>query len=213
MYSVITIGRQYGSGGRQVGKQLAEKWNVPYYDKEILNLAAKESGICEELFETHDEKPTNSLLFSLVMGMQFRETPGEFYMDMPINHKIFLAQFDTIRRLASQGPCVIVGRCADYILRDNPHAVNVFIHAPLDSRVKRAVSVYGLPEEKAEEILLKTDKQRASYYNYYAAGKWGQLENYHLCVDTGAVGIDGAAGVIGAFVEAREALQKPKGKE
>lgn len=208
MYSVITIGRQFGSGGRQVGKLLAEKWQIPYYDKEILALAAKESGIGAELFESHDEKPTKSLLFSLVMGMQFRESPGEFYMDMPINHKIFLAQFDTIRRIASQGPCVIVGRCADYVLRDNPRAVNIFIHAPLKDRVKRAVEVYQVPEDKAEETVLKTDKQRASYYNYYATGKWGQVENHHLSIDSAAVGIEGAAEIVASFVTAREALQK-----
>lgn len=116
--TVITVARQYGSGGRFVAKKLAERLGIPYYDKELLTLAAKESGICEEMFEDHDEKPTRSLLFSLVTGMQMRGDAGSVYMDMPLNHKIFLAQFDTIRNVAAKGPCVIVGRCGDYVLRD-----------------------------------------------------------------------------------------------
>ena len=115
---VITIGRQFGSGGRYVGRMLAEKLGIPFYDKELLSEAAKQSGICEEIFEDHDEKPTRSLLFNLVTGMQVHGDAGSYYMDMPLNHKIFLAQFDAIRSIADKGPCVIVGRCADYILRD-----------------------------------------------------------------------------------------------
>jgi len=206
--TVITIGRQYGSGGRYVGKLLAEKLNIPYYDKEILSLAAKQSGICEEMFETHDEKPTKSFLYSLVTGIQMRGDPGSLYMDMPLNHKIFLAQFDTIKRIASQGPCVIVGRCADYVLREHPHKVNVFIHGDMQSRIQRAVAYYGLNEDTAEDAILKADKQRASYYNYFASGKWGHVENYNLCVDTGCVGVEGAVDIIADFVEKHEAWKK-----
>lgn len=205
--TVITIGRQYGSGGRYVGKLLAEKLGIPYYDKEILSLAAKESGICEEIFEEYDEKATKSFLFSLVTGMQFHGEPGNLYMDMPLNHKIFLAQFDTIKRIASQGPCVIVGRCGDYVLRENPAAVNVFIYGDMASRVKRVTAHYGVDPEKAEDTIRKTDKQRASYYNYYAAGKWSDIENYNLCVDTGAVGVDGAVELIESFVAGHEAYR------
>lgn len=115
-------------------------WGIPYYDKELLTLAAKESGICEEMFEDHDEKPTRSLLFSLVTGMQMRGDAGGVYMDMPLNHKIFLAQFDTIRNVAAKGPCVIVGRCADYVLRDEKNVVSVFIKADMEERKARAVS-------------------------------------------------------------------------
>ncbi|MBQ2700546.1 MAG: cytidylate kinase-like family protein [Clostridia bacterium] len=206
--TVITIGRQYGSGGRYVGKLLAEKLNIPYYDKEILSLAAKQSGICEEMFETHDEKPTKSFLYSLVTGIQMRGDPGSLYMDMPLNHKIFLAQFDTIKRIASQGPCVIVGRCADYVLREHPNKVNVFVHGDMQSRIQRAVTYYGLNPDTAEDAILKADKQRASYYNYFASGKWGHVENYNLCVDTGSVGVDGAVDIIADFVEKHEAWKK-----
>ena len=138
---VITIGRQFGSGGRKVGRLLAEKLDIPYYDKELLAEAAKDSGICQEIFENHDEKPTRSLLFSLVTGVQMHGDPGSMYMDMPLNHRIFLAQFDAIRRIASEGPCVIVGRCADYVLRDKPNAVSVFVKADIRQRVERAVSL------------------------------------------------------------------------
>ncbi len=203
---VITIGRQFGSGGRYVGRLLAEKLGIPFYDKELLSEAAKNSGICEEIFEDHDEKPTRSLLFSLVTGMQ-RADVGSFYMDMPLNHKIFLAQFDAIRKLASEGSCVIVGRCADYVLRDNPDAVSIFVKADMPSKVKRAVTYYGLEQEKAEEKIRKADRQRASYYNYYATATWGDVNNYDLCVDTGVLGVEGAVELIAKFLELREKAQ------
>ena len=205
---VITIGRQFGSGGRKVGKLLAEKLDIPYYDKELLAEAAKDSGICQEIFENHDEKPTRSLLFSLVTGMQMHGDPGSMYMDMPLNHKIFLAQFDAIRRIASEGPCVIVGRCADYVLRDKPNAVSVFVKADIRQRMERAVSLYGVDPAKAEETVRKADKQRASYYNYYATATWGDVNNYDLCVDTGKLGIDGTVELIEQYLRLREQALK-----
>ncbi len=201
---VITIGRQYGSGGRYVGRLLAEKLGIAFYDKELLSEAAKNSGICEEIFEEHDEKPTRSLLFSLVTGMQSHMSAGNFYMDMPLNHKIFLAQFDAIRRIAAEGPCVIVGRCADYVLRDNPDAVSIFVKGNMESKIARAVTYYGIDAEKASEYIRKADKQRASYYNYYATATWGDVDNYDLVVDTGVLGVDGAVELITKFLELRE---------
>ncbi len=150
---VITIGRQFGSGGRQIGRLLSEKLGIPYYDKEILAEAAKESGICEEILEHHDEKPTGSLLFSLVTGVQMHGNLGGAYMDMPLNHKIFLAQFDANRRLASEGGCIIVGRCADYVLRDKPNAVKLFVKADMRQRMERAVAVHGVDIAKAEDYV------------------------------------------------------------
>lgn len=202
---VITIGRQFGSGGRYVGRLLAEKLGVPFYDKELLSEAAKNSGICEEIFEEHDEKPTRSLLFSLVTGMQSHMAAGNFYMDMPLNHKIFLAQFDAIRRIAGEGSCVIVGRCADYVLRENPDAVSIFVKGDMESKIARAVKYYGIEEDKAEERIRKADKQRASYYNYYATATWGDVDNYDLVVDTGVLGVEGAVELIAKFLELREA--------
>lgn len=201
---VITIGRQFGSGGRQVGKQLAEKLGIPYYDKELLAIAAKDSGICQEIFEDHDEKPTRSLLFSLVTGMQLHADAGSMYMDMPLNHKIFLAQFDTIRRIASEGPCVIVGRCADYVLRDRENTFSVFVKAPMPQRMERAVRLYNVEPNKAEDFVRKADKQRASYYNYYATATWGDVNNYDLCVDTSKLGIEGTVSLLESYLALRE---------
>ena len=200
---IITIGRQFGSGGRYVGRLLAEKLGIPFYDKELLSEAAKQSGICEEIFEDHDEKPTRSLLFSLVTGMQHHLGTGSFYMDMPLNHRIFLAQFDAIRKLAEEGSCVIVGRCADYVLRENPDAVSIFVKADMPSKIARAVKYYGVEEDKAEDRIRKADKQRASYYNYYATATWGDVENYDLVVDTGVLGVEGAVELIAKFLELR----------
>jgi len=201
---VITIGRQFGSGGRQVGKLLAEKLGIPYYDKELLAVAAKDSGICQEMFEHHDEKPTRSLLFSLVTGMQMHTDASAMYMDMPLNHKIFLAQFDAIRTVAAKGPCVIVGRCADYVLRDKPNAVSFFIKAGMEQRMNRAVDLYNVDPQKAEETVRKADKQRASYYNYYATANWGDVNNYDLCVDTGELGIEGTVELLCTYLALRE---------
>lgn len=202
---VITIGRQYGSGGREVGRRLASRLEIPYYDKEILSEASKDSGICEELFEDHDEKPTRSFLYSLVTGVQTHGNPSTMYMDMPLNHRIFLAQFDTIRRLAGNGPCVVVGRCADYVLRDEKNVVNVFLKADMEHRIERAIE-RGAEPSRAQDIVKRRDKERASYYNYYATTTWGDVNNYDLCLDTGKVGYDGAVDMIIAYIELREKL-------
>lgn len=126
MNTIITIGRQFGSGGHEIGKRLAAHYGIGFYDKEMLQRAAKESGICKELFESHDEKPTNSFLYSLVMDTYSYGFASSAYSDMPLNQKIFLAQFDTIKKIASEGPCVLVGRCADYALEEFPNRVSVF---------------------------------------------------------------------------------------
>ena len=202
--SVITIGRQYGSGGREVGRKLAEKLEIPFYDRELLSEAAKESGICEEIFEDHDEKPTRSLLYSLVTGVQYHGgSAANMYMDMPLNHRIFLAQFDAIRRIAGEGPCVIVGRCADYVLRDQANAINVFLRADLEKRIERAVE-RGVDRMKAEDRVRRADKERASYYNYYATGTWGDVNNYDLCLDTGKLGIDGTVELLADYIRLRD---------
>ena len=197
--TVITIGREFGSGGHEIGMKLAEKLGIKCYDKELLELAAKESGLCEELFASQDEKPTNSFLYSLVM-----DTYSLGYVDMPINHKVFLAQFDAIKKLAERESCVIVGRCADYALEDNPYAVSVFIKASLDERVQRIKRIYELNDSKAADLIQKTDKRRASYYNYYSSKKWGEAKSYNLCIDSGLVGIDGAIDMILKFIELKE---------
>ena len=192
--TIYTIGRQYGSGGRIIGKKLAEDLGIPFYDKELLTIAAKESGFCEEIFETHDEKPTSSFLYSLVMG-------GYGSDSMPLNHKLFLAQFETIKKIAKQGSCVIIGRCADYALEEMDNVVNVFVHASMEERVKRVVEEYGDDPKKAEDIINKTDKKRANYYNYYSDKKWGVASTYNLSIDSGKIGIDKSVELIKEFAK------------
>ena len=201
---VITIGRQCGSSGKIIGQKLAEEMGVKCYDKELLALAAKNSGLCEELFETHDEKPTNSFLYSLVMDTYSFGYSSGSYTDMPINHKVFLAQFDAIKKIAEEGPCILVGRCADYALEGYDNVLSLFIHANLDARIRRIARLYDLTDAKAKERILKTDKQRSSYYNYYSNKKWSSADSYDICLDSSVLGIDGTAEAIIKLVEIKE---------
>lgn len=202
--TIITIGRQYGSGGHDIGKQLAEELNVPFYDKALLERAAKDSGLCQEIFENHDEKPTNSFLYSLVMDTYSLGYTTSSFSEMPLNHKIFLAQFDAIKNIAKEGPCVIVGRCADYALADFPNVVNVFLHADIQDRVVRIARRHDLTDAKAKDLIVKTDKRRASYYNYYTSKKWGDAAGYDLSLNTATLGIDGTIHMIREFMAYKE---------
>ena len=182
---IYTIGRELGSCGYTVGKLLAERLGIKLYDKELLAQAAKDSGFCEEIFENHDEKPTSSFLYSLVMdtysGGNYSSAP---FLDMPLHRKVFLAQFDTIKKIADQESCVIVGRCADYALASNPDALSIFVHADMEDRIKRISKRENLTEHKAKDMIQKSDKQRASYYNYYTCKKWGDARSYDLSLNT-----------------------------
>ena len=202
--TIITIGRQYGSGGHDIGKQLAEELNVPFYDKALLERAAKDSGLCQEIVENHDEKPTNSFLYSLVMDTYSLGYTTSSFSEMPLNHKIFLAQFDAIKNIAKEGPCVIVGRCADYALADFPNVVNVFLHADMQDRVVRIARRHDLTDAKAKDLIVKTDKRRASYYNYYTSKKWGDAAGYDLSLNTATLGIDGTIHMIREFMAYKE---------
>jgi len=205
---IYTIGRQFGSGGRQIGLKLAERLGIKCYDRELLELAAKDSGLCQELFENHDEKPTNSFLYSLVMDTYSLGYSSSSFMDIPINHKVFLAQFDSIKKLAEKGPCVIVGRCADYALEDFDNCISVFIHGDIKTRAKRISELHEISLEKATDLILKTDKRRASYYNYYSNKKWGDSKSYQLCLNSSEIGIDGAVDVILEFAQKKAAFMK-----
>lgn len=199
--AIITIGRQYGSAGRQIGQEVAKYFGIKCYDKELLEHAANDSGICKELFENHDEKPTNSFLYSLVMDTYSFGYSASGFTDMPMNHKVFLAQFDAIKKLAGQGPCVMVGRCADYALADNKNCFSVFIHADLDWRINRISQKHNKKPNVAKDMILKTDKSRASYYNYYTNKKWGEAAGYSLSVDSSKFGIDGTVKTIVNAIE------------
>lgn len=205
---VYTIGREFGSMGHLVGEKLAERLGIKCYDKELLQRAAKESGFCEEIFENHDEKPTNSFLYSLVMDTY---TTGNYsaapFMDMPLNHKVFLAQFDAIKKIAENESCVIVGRCADYALENHPDCINIFIHADIDDRIKNISKRMDITEHKARDLVQKTDKKRSSYYNYYTCKKWGDTRSYDLTLNTSKLGVDQCVDIIIAF---RAALDEKK---
>lgn len=196
-HKVYTIGREFGSMGLVVGQKLAERLGIKYYDKELLQQAAKDSGFCEEIFENHDEKPSNSFLYSLVMDTysagNYAATP---FLDMPLNHKVFLAQFDTIKNIAAKESCVIVGRCADYALANQPDVINVFVRADLEDRIKIISKRLDLTENKAKDMILKNDKQRASYYNYYTSKKWGDTSSYDLTINTSKISVDNAVDLI-----------------
>ena len=204
MNTIITIGRQFGSGGHEIGEKLAQFWGIKCYDKELLARAAKESGYCEEMFRNHDERPTNSFLYNLVMDTYSFGYNSSTFVDMPISHKVFLAQFDAIKKLAKEEPCVIVGRCADYALAEFKNCVHIFIHGDLETRIQRVAKKYELTSDKAKEMIIKKDKQRASYYNYYSSKKWASVESYHLSVDSSLLGIDGTVELIKQFVDGFE---------
>lgn len=208
--TIITIGRQFGSAGREIGYRIADDFGIKLYDKEMLNRAAKESGICEELFEAHDEKPTNSFLYSLVMDTYSLGYSSGSYTDMPINHKVFLAQFDAIKKIAGEGPCILVGRCADYALEEFDNVLSVFIHADMSARIRRIARIYNLTDAKAKEMIQKTDKQRSSYYNYYTNKKWSDAESYDICLDSSVLGIEGTAEAIKQLVAIKESDREKK---
>lgn len=201
MNTVITIGRQFGSGGHEIGRKLAEYFGIKCYDKELLTRAAKESGFCEEMIKTHDERPTNSFLYNLVMDTYSFGYNSSSYVDMPISHKVFLAQFDTIKKIAGEGPCVIVGRCADYALAEMKNCLHLFIYAEEDKKIARIMEKLEVTENKARDMMVKKDKQRQSYYNYYSSKKWGRADSYDLCINSGILGIDGTVKLIVQYIE------------
>ena len=203
---IYTSGREFGSGGQYVGEELAKRLGIKLYDKELLQQAAKDSGFCEEIFENHDEKPTNSFLYSLVMDTySVNGYSTASFLDMPLNHKVFLAQFETIKKIAERESCVIVGRCADYALADHPDCINTFIKADMSFRIKMISKRANITENKAKDMIQKQDKQRASYYNYYTSKKWGDSKSYDLCLDSSKLGIDGCVDMILKFREIMDA--------
>lgn len=188
---VITISRQYGSGGREIGERLAEALGVEFFDNKLLEVAAKNSGIHQSHFEENDEKRSNSLLYLL------STTYGQ--SGVPFDDSLFFAKLEAIRKIASEESCVIMGRCSDYALKDFSNVLNVFISAPFEARVKRAEEVYGITAKHSADYVKRIDKQRTSYYNYYTDKRWGQPQNYHLCIDSTALGIEGTTAAIIRF--------------
>lgn len=196
MKTIITIARQYGSGGHEIGKELAEKFDIPFYDKELIALAAQKSGMSKEILQQADEKATSSLLYSLVMG-NYSFTGGvPLVNNKPVNDKLFSLQADIIREAAEKGPCVIVGRCADDVLSGRENVLNIFIYADKFSRLDTIIERYGVDKNEAAKRLVKQDKQRENYYNFYTDKKWGETENYHMAVNSSVFGVSGSVELI-----------------
>lgn len=195
---IITISRQYGSGGRIVAKKLADALGIPFYDNELITMAAEKTGLSVECFKDAEKTSIGNLFFSLTSL-----TPSIDAVGLPLNEKIFLVQSQVIKEVAAEGSCVIVGRSANYVLQDNPNVINVFLQGDLEDRVKRAIDTYGQDAEGAEALVVKTDKRRANYYNYFTGGKWGKAENYDLILNTSRMDLDKIVEVIKTYVSLR----------
>ncbi len=197
----VNIGRQLGSGGREIGEKLARHLGIGFYDKELINLASKESGLCPEFFEKADEKASQGMS-GCIFGMRFPFFSGGVLPSMNClsNDALFKVQSDVIRRLASEKSCLFVGRCADYILRDNPRCVNVFVSASREDRIMRLCRLHGISEGDAGEMIDRADRKRAEYYNYYSNKTWGMASTYHLCINSSVLGIEKTTDFIEEFV-------------
>lgn len=200
---IITIARQYGSGGREIGERVAQLLNVPIYDKEIINAAAEKGNLNVEVLKGADESATNSLLYTLAMGSNVLGTTMHFGYKMPINDKLFILQSEVIKEYAQAGSCVIIGRCSDYVLRDVEGVLRLFIYGDLDHRKARVAERH--PEIKSSQVIdviNKTDKRRSSYYNFYTGNKWGKYDNYDMAINSSTHGIEGTAQLIAVAARA-----------
>ena len=197
----VCIAREFGSGGREVGRLVAEKMGLAFYDRELLQQAAKKSGIVEEMFEKADEKPTNSLLYSLSMAVAGNQAPTTFSeLTYTSNDRLQNYVAQVIREVAEESPCVIIGRCADYILRGKEKTFSLFLHAKLEERITRIAKMHSIDEDAARALIRKTDRIRANYYSFYTDRDWGSASSYDLSVDVGKFGIEKSADVVCAVL-------------
>lgn len=197
---VITLARQYGCGGRTVSRMVAEKLGLNYYDKDLINLAAERNGVDSEFYKHFDEKA--GVKFASMFSMS---SPNSYfipvYNDIQINDKLFYTQADIIKKAAEESSCIIVGRCADYVLRDMPNVINIFLHANLECRKKRLVEKYGVTDKNIDKVIAKADKQRAAYYNTYTDLEWGDVKNYNLTINTSHLTLEQVADIIVTYVK------------
>ncbi|MGN0460268.1 MAG: AAA family ATPase [Ruminococcus sp.] len=201
---IITVARQFGSGGREIAKALADELGIDFYDKELISMAAKESGMSPEVFEKIDEQATNSLLYSLSMGLYNFGNGFSAMGDLPVNDKLYIIQHKMIKKLADKGPCVILGRCGDYVLKDYDNVVSIFINADMEYRKEHAIKYHNVDPRRAEQVVNKADKNRANYYSFYSGQKWGQAQNYDLCINSGRMTRDDAVSLIKTYVNLLE---------
>lgn len=196
----ITIGRQYGSGGKEIGLRVGELLGIKVYDKELLTMAAEKEGINPDYLRRVDEKAASSLLYTLAMGSSAYNA-RHLGVDVPINDQLFIAQTEIIKEIAEEGPAIFIGRCADYVLRNHPHRLSFFIYSDYDSRVHRIMAQHNVKRSEAESMINKTDKKRINYYNFYTGKKWGKFENYHMSLDSSLLGVEGTAQMIAQLVK------------
>ena len=195
MDKVITISREFGSGGRELGVKLADKLGIPFYDKELISMAADDINIAEDAFQHYDEH----IVVHDPLDRQFYHAFSEVYQ-IPMSDQIFVAQSNVIRRLTSYGPCIIVGRCADMILTDS---LNLFIYAKMKDRIRRMLELESEAESDGKEMerrIREVDRKRKEYYQYYTGNTWGRAQNYHLCLDSGPVGVEGCLRAVLAYL-------------
>ncbi len=204
---ILTIGRQLGSCGRTIGKKLADEFGISFYDKELLNEAAKESGLCKEVFEKADEKPSSGLPYFISLSNSPYYGAFSPYSGVLSNDRLFKIQSDVIREIASKESCVIVGRCADYVLREHEDMTSFFIANTLEERIKELTTRQQISIEKAKELISKTDKSRANYYNFFTNKTWGAASSYDLSINVSVLGIDGTVDFLKQFIEKRKALK------
>lgn len=198
--NIITITRQYGSGGHDIGEALAKRLEIPFYDKELISMAAKESGVSPEVFENVDEKATNSLLYSLSMGLYSYGNGFSSMGDLPVNDRLYILQHKIIKQLAEEGNFVVVGRCADYVLKDKTNLVKIYIYADIDKRTESAIEKKGIDPARAKQAVLKADKNRANYYSFYSGKKWGLADNYDLCINSTNLTVEQAVDIIVEYI-------------
>ncbi len=197
--TIITISRQYGSQGHEIGVELANRLGIPFYDRSIIAMASKESGFSEKLFDSLDKRSTSSLLYSLA-------TFGSVGMNgLSLSDQLYVVQRDVIRKLASDGSCVIIGRAASHVLRDWPEVYNVFISAPIEKRMEHAATDPAV-KKVTKDAVERMDKQRASFYNYYSGRRWGEAQNYDLCLNTGRLPVEKCVDAIIEYIETVQAL-------
>ncbi len=196
----ICFGRQLGSGGHEIAKKVSEAFSLPFYDKELLQLTAEEGNFSQQVIEEIDEKPSSSLLYSIVTASS-PIAAGTLGYNMPINDRLFVVQSGVIRKLACKESAVYLGRCADYVLAKEAGTISIFIYADNDFRISRISSRHECTEKAAADLIAKTDKKRASYYNFYTGGKWGDRSSYDLMIDSSLLGVDKTADVIISFIK------------
>ena len=201
---IVTISRQYGSGGRYIGENLAKAMGVPCYDEKLIDMVAKESGFAQSFVAEKGERMTGSLLFNIASSLSFANNVFSTNNGVTLQDEIYFTQNRIIKELADKGPCVIVGRCADYILRERDDCLNVFIFADNESKIERAEKYFNITREEAPAVLKKKDKARANHYKYYTDQEWGMASNYDLCLNSGLIGIEGCVKAIQQVLELTE---------